>query len=196
MALYGLIKGPLATTLPLLCRHIKLTWVVINLGSLLAPWAIMLTMWGIVEVGNVPSCTLAMPPVLSVHGFITKVVYDHKDRRHRFTWVSLSLESKVCLSTSSTRPVLLKTPSCTARIVASRRLSISLQSAISSDLAWRSWNMPAANFNCLTLLWLGILATSISPPASDSNCGSMTKKKKFIFQFYTQFYRLRNAYIR
>ena len=162
------------TTLPLLCNHIKRTWVVISLGSLLAPWAIILAMWGIKEVGNVPSCALAMPPVLSVHGFITMVVDDHKDLRHRFTWVSLSLESRVCLSTSSTRPVLLKTPTCTACIVASRRLSISLQSAISSDPAWRVMEHASRKLQLLHLVGAGDLG--VSPPASDSNCRSMTKE--------------------
>ena len=97
----------------------------------------------------------------------------------------------VFLSTSSTILVLLKTPSCTARIVASPRLLISLQSATSNDPAWRSWNMPAATFNCFSLLGLGILATSISRPASLSNCGLTTKKNNFIFSILYTFYRLR-----
>ena len=115
--------GPLATTLPLLCKHIKRTWVVINLGSLLALWLIMSAMLGMEDVGNIPSCVLAMPPVLSVYGLRAMVVDDHRDLRHRFTWVSLSLESRVWASMSSISPFRLKTPSCTARIITSRRLS-------------------------------------------------------------------------
>ena len=107
----------MATTLPLLCRHIKQKWVVINLGSLLAPWLIMSSMWGMEEVGNIPSSALAMPPVLPVHSLRTTVVDDHKDQRDRFTWVSLSLESRVFVLTISTNPIRLKEPSCITRIL-------------------------------------------------------------------------------
>ena len=159
--------GPLTTTLPLLCKHIKRTWVVINLGSLLALWAIISTMWGMIEVGEVPSCTLAMPRscqsrASSPWWSMTIRIGGTGSPGSVFRWSPGSACQRAAQD-------LLKTSFCTACIVASRRLSIILQSATSNDPAWSSWNMPAANFNCFTLLGLGILATSIMPPTSLSN---------------------------
>ena len=68
--------GPLLTTLPLLCMHNKRTWVLSNLGSLRIPWQILLAMWGIEEVENIPSSALLMPPL---HGLITTMVEDQRD---------------------------------------------------------------------------------------------------------------------
>ena len=51
--------------------HNKRTWVLSNLGSLRSPWLILLAMWGIEEVGNIPSSALSMPPL---HGLITTMV--------------------------------------------------------------------------------------------------------------------------
>ena len=149
------------------------SWVLNNLGSFLIPWLIISA-----KVGNILSSALAMP---QVDGLRTSMVDDHRDLRDRFIWVNLSLESRVFVLTSSTSPHRLKEPSCTAHTVASWRFSSSLQSATSSDPAWRVKNMPGWNFSCSILLGLGILATNISPPASDSNWGSTTKKKIILF---------------
>ena len=70
------------TTLPLLCMYNKRTWVLSNFGSLLIPWLILLAMWGMEEVGNIPSMALSMPPL---HGLITTMVEDQRDLRERFS---------------------------------------------------------------------------------------------------------------
>ena len=111
--------GPLLT-LPLLCMHNRRTWILSNLGSLRMPWPILSTMCGMEEVTNLPSSILTIPPV---HDLMTTVVDNQRDRRDRFSWVNLSLESSVYASTSSTSWHRRKEPSFTALAVASWRFS-------------------------------------------------------------------------
>ena len=76
-------------------------------------WGACWPTWWYGGLGKDPSWVLMMP-VFSVHGFRTTVVAAHIDRRHRFNSTSQLLESRVSLSTSSNRPVLLYVQDWTA----------------------------------------------------------------------------------
>ena len=143
--------GLLLTVLPLLCMHNKRAWIFSNLGSLRMPCPILSAICGMAEVTNLPSSILVTLPV---HGFIMTVVDAQKDLSERLSWVSLSPESSICVSTRTTT---------------------------SREPASMVENMPGPKVSC-TILWgLGIFARRMSPPASDSSLGSMTKTELISF---------------
>ena len=94
------------------------------------------------------------------------VVDDQRDLRERLSWVNLSPESSVCVSTRSTSPHRQKEPSSTALAAASRRFSRKTLSTTNREPASMVENMPGPKVSC-TILWgLGIFARRMLPPAS------------------------------